>query len=109
MFDDGTKSETNLRARAASVPAVGMQASKLVRLAISQVAGFLIGINMPDHIVRQADNLVASTLRHASKSLSFGLIFESVCGEINSYYDDQPDCFGHTTLSCTYLTGGRRP
>lgn len=57
----------------------------LVRLAISQVAGLLVRVNVPDNIVGQTNDLVAGTLGHLGEALGFGLVLESVCGEVDTY------------------------
>jgi hypothetical protein len=40
---------------------------------------------MPDNIVGQTNDLVAGTLGHLGEALGFGLVLESVCGEIDTY------------------------
>lgn len=56
----------------------------LVSLAISQVARLLVRVNVPDHVVGQTNDLVASTLGHLGEALGFGLVLEGVCGEVDT-------------------------
>lgn len=58
---------------------------RLVGLAISQVTGLLIRVNVPDHVVGQTNDLVAGTLGHPGEALGFGLVLEGVCGEVDTY------------------------
>lgn len=57
---------------------------RLVGLAVSQVTRLLLGINVPDDIVGQTIYFVTSALRHLGESLGFGLVLESVRGEVDS-------------------------
>lgn len=56
------------------------------------VARFFFGINMPDDVVWQADDLVSGPLSHFGEAFCFGLIFEGVAGEVDTY---------HQTSVCT--------
>lgn len=56
----------------------------LVRFAVSKVTGLLVGINVPDDVVRQTINLVPSALGHASKTFGFCLVLESIGREVNT-------------------------
>lgn len=58
---------------------------RLVGLAISQVAGLLVRVDVPDHVVGQTNDLVAGTLGHFSEALSLGLVLERVGGEVDAY------------------------
>lgn len=42
----------------------------------------LVRVDMPHNIVRQANDLVSSTLRHLGKAFGFGLVLESIAGEV---------------------------
>lgn len=57
---------------------------RLVCLAVSQVAGLLVGVNVPNNVVGQANDLVAGTLGHLGEALGFGLVLESVRGEVDA-------------------------
>jgi len=48
------------------------------------VTRLLIGVDMPNHVVGKANNLVPSALGHASEPFRFGLVFESIGGEIDT-------------------------
>lgn len=61
------------------------QTARLVGLATSQVAGLLVGVDVPDHVVGQTDNLVAGALGHLGESLGLGLVLEGIRGEVDTY------------------------
>jgi hypothetical protein len=44
----------------------------------------LFGIDMPDHIVRQAIHAVSSALRHLRETLGFSLVLEGVAREVDA-------------------------
>lgn len=52
---------------------------------IPKVTRLLIGIDMPDHVVWQTKYLVPCALRHTSEPFGFGLVFESIGGEVDTY------------------------
>lgn len=51
------------------------------------VAGLLLRVNVPDHVVGQAIHLVASALRHLCKTFGFGLVLKRVRGEVDACID----------------------
>jgi len=52
--------------------------SKMIYCVSGCIAGLLIGVNMPDNIVRQTHDLVSSSLRHLGKAFSLGLVLKRV-------------------------------
>ncbi|KAA8571672.1 hypothetical protein EYC84_001659 [Monilinia fructicola] len=48
------------------------------------VAGFLLRVHVPDHIVGQSNNLIPCSLRHFGETFSLSLVFECVSWEINA-------------------------
>lgn len=57
---------------------------RLISRTVSKIALLLIGIDMPDDVVRQTDNLLLGALRHLRKALSLGLVLKGVGGEVDT-------------------------
>lgn len=68
----------------ASFSMIDSRLHRLVCLAVSQVAGLLVGVNMPDHVVGQSNDLIPGALGHLGESLGLGLVLEGVCGEVDT-------------------------
>jgi hypothetical protein len=51
---------------------------------LCSIAGFLVCIDVPDDVIRETYNLVASSLGHFGKAFSLRLILKCVCWEIDS-------------------------
>jgi len=56
-----------------------------IRGTISQIARFLVRVNMPDHIVRQPDDLIARPFSHLRESFRFRLVFECIAREVDPW------------------------
>ncbi len=50
----------------------------------SKVASLLVGIDVPDHVIGQAEDLVSCPLGHLGEAFRFGLVLECVAGEVDS-------------------------
>ena len=48
------------------------------------IPGFLLGVDVPDHVVRETVDAVARSFRHLREALCFGLVFEGVAGEVDA-------------------------
>jgi len=48
------------------------------------VAALLLGVDMPNDVVGQADDLVTRPLGHLSEAFGFRLVFKGIGGEVNS-------------------------
>lgn len=48
------------------------------------ITRLLIGVDMPNHVVGKTKNLVPSALGHAGEPFRFGLVFESIGGEVDT-------------------------
>lgn len=48
------------------------------------IAALFFGVDMPDNVIRETIDFVASTLGHFGESFSFGLILESVAGKVDA-------------------------
>lgn len=84
-----------------------MQADRLVCLAVSEVAGLLVGVDMPNDVVGQANDLVASALGHLGETLGFGLVLERVRGEVDAFKQSEHSSSNQSVS--TYLCGAHRP
>jgi len=49
------------------------------------VTGFLLGINVPHHVIRQSVHAIAGSLGHLRESFRFGLVLEGVAGEVDTF------------------------
>lgn len=49
------------------------------------VAGLLLGVNVPDHIVGETVDAVAGALGHLGEALGLGLVLESIAGEVDAW------------------------
>jgi hypothetical protein len=67
-----------------SVPADVFTATQLICFSVTQIPRLLFRIDMPDHIVRQSNNLISSPLCHLGESLRLRLVFERVAREIDT-------------------------
>ena len=48
------------------------------------VAGLLLGVNVPDHIVGETVHSVAGALGHLGEAFGLGLVLESIAGKVNA-------------------------
>lgn len=48
----------------------------------SRVARFLVGVDVPDDVVRKTVHAIAGTLCHFRKAFCLGLVLEGVAGEV---------------------------
>jgi hypothetical protein len=62
-----------------------------------EVTGLLIRVDMPHDVVRQTDDLVASTLRHLCEAFGFGLVLKRVAREV--------DACGHASVALVVSIG----
>lgn len=51
------------------------------------VPWLLLGIDMPDDVVRKSDDLVPCALGHLGEPLSLGLVLKRVTGEVDACGD----------------------
>ena len=58
-----------------------MEGIKSVHLGIA----LLGGVDVPDDVARQADDLVPSLLGHSREAFRLGLVLEGVTGEVDPY------------------------
>lgn len=49
------------------------------------IPGLLLGVNVPDYVVREANDLVAGPLGHLGKALGLSLVLKRIAGEVYSY------------------------
>lgn len=78
------------------------------------VPGLLIGVNVPDNVIRQAIDAVAGALGHFGKALCFSLIFKGVAGEVDAWWWDKSVILQEKEcpvdkLSGAYQICGHRP
>lgn len=52
-----------------------------------RITGLLLGVDMPDNVIRQAVNTISRPLCHLRKSFRLGLVFKGVAGEIDAWWD----------------------
>lgn len=50
----------------------------------AQIAPFLFGVDVPNHVIGQANDLISGPLRHLCEAFCFRLVFESVTREIDA-------------------------
>ena len=70
-------------------------ASLDVRRFASAIPGLLIGIDVPDDVIRETDDLIPGSLGHLGKALCLGLVLERVAGEVDTFRgvsSDEGDC-----------------
>ena len=53
-----------------------------------QIPLLLLRIDMPNDIIRQADDLIPRPVGHGRKALRIGLVLEGVAGEVYTYIND---------------------
>jgi len=56
-----------------------------IRRSTFQIPRFLIRINMPNDVIREADDLVSGSPGHLGETFRLGLVFEGVAGEIDAF------------------------
>ena len=56
----------------------------LERFVGSRLPALLFGIDVPDDVVGETDDLVTGSLGHLGKTLGLGLVLESVAGEVDT-------------------------
>lgn len=49
------------------------------------VATLLLGVDVPDNVVGETNDLVTGALGHLGETLGLGLVLESVAGEVDAY------------------------
>jgi hypothetical protein len=49
------------------------------------VAGLLVGVNMPDDVVRETNDFVSGALGHLCETFCLGLVLEGVAREVDAY------------------------
>ena len=49
-----------------------------------EIALLLLGVNVPDNIVGQADHLIPRALGHLCKALGLGLVLEGVARKVDA-------------------------
>ena len=50
-----------------------------------QITLLLLCVNMPDYVIWQPYNLIASPVGHCSEAFRIGLVFESITREVDAY------------------------
>lgn len=73
------------------------------------VAGLLLRVNVPDHVVWQSVDLVSRALRHLCESLRLGLVLKGVGREIDACKSGLVWCLRGLRSFRTYRHGARRP
>lgn len=63
------------------------------------VARLLVGVSVPDDVIRQAVHFFAGTLGHLCEAFGFGLVLESVGGEVDA-------CDGRVRMTCSVCDDG---
>ena len=51
------------------------------------------GVNVPDNVAGQADDLVSGPLGHPREALGLGLVLEGVAGEVDAWRSSQHQSF----------------
>jgi hypothetical protein len=51
-----------------------------------RIAGLLLGINMPNDVIRKTYHLISCAFGHLGKTLGLGLILEGVAREVDTWH-----------------------
>ena len=76
-------------------------------LASSGIARLLLGVDVPDDVVRQSHDLVPGSLGHLGEALRLGLVLEGIAGEVDA--SRRVSASAGALVIPTYLIDARPP